>query len=67
MGLFDFNWGDGSDSLWEEDRGFWNNIGNLGTNLVGGVGGGIGGFLLGGPIYFWWRCCWYVGCCRCWW
>jgi hypothetical protein len=50
MGLFDFNWGDGSDSLWEDDRGFWNNIGNLGTNLVGGVGGGIGGFLLGGPI-----------------
>lgn len=50
MGLFDFNWGDGSDSLWEEDRGFWNNIGNLGTNLIGGVGGGIGGFLLGGPI-----------------
>jgi hypothetical protein len=50
MGLFDFNTNDGSDSLWEEDRGFWNNIGNLGTNLVGGVGGGIGGFLLGGPI-----------------
>ena len=50
MGLFDFNTNDGSDSLWEEDRGFWNNIGNLGTNLVGGVGGGIGGFLLGGPL-----------------
>jgi len=49
MGLFDFK-NDGSDSLWEEDRGFWNNIGNLGTNLVGGVGGGIGGFLLGGPL-----------------
>lgn len=50
MGLFDFNTNDGSDSLWEEDRGFWNNIGNLGTNLVGGAAGGIGGFLLGGPI-----------------
>lgn len=49
MGLFDFK-NDGSDSLWEEDRGFWNNIGNLGTNLVGGAAGGIGGFLLGGPI-----------------
>lgn len=49
MGLFDFK-NDGSDSLWEKDRGFWNNIGNLGTNLIGGVGGGIGGFLLGGPL-----------------
>jgi len=50
MGLFDFNWNDGSDSLWEKDRGFWNNIGNVGTNLIGGIGGGIGGFLAGGPL-----------------
>ena len=50
MGLFDFKWNDGSDSLWEKDRGFWDNIGNLGTNLIGGVGGGIGGFLMGGPL-----------------
>ena len=50
MGLFDFKWNDGSDSLWEKDRGFWNNIGNLGTNLLGGIGGGIGGFLMGGPL-----------------
>ena len=47
-GLFDFNWSDGSDSIWEQDRGFLNNLGNLGVNALGGVLGGIGGFMLGG-------------------
>ena len=42
MGLFDFKWNDGSDSLWEKDRGFWNNIGNLGANILGGTAGFIG-------------------------
>lgn len=50
MGLFDFNWSDGSDSLWDKRRGFWNNIGNLGTNVIGGVAGGVGGFFVGGPL-----------------
>ena len=39
MGLFDFNWDDGSDSIWEKDRGWWNNVLNIGTNVAGGVGG----------------------------
>ena len=50
MGLFDFNWSDGSDSLWDDRRGFWGNLGNLGWNTAGGIAGGVGGFFLGGPM-----------------
>jgi hypothetical protein len=46
--LFDLDGSDGSGSLWEDDRGFWNNLGNLGVNALGGVLGGVGGFTLGG-------------------
>jgi hypothetical protein len=46
--IFDFDLSDGSDSLWETDRGFWNNLGNLATNTAGGALGGVGGFLVGG-------------------
>ena len=40
MRLFDFSLKD--NSLWDNRRGFWNNIGNLGTNVAGGVAGFIG-------------------------
>ena len=50
MGLFDFNWSDGSDSLWDDRRGFWGNLGNLGWNAAGGIAGGVGGFFAGGPL-----------------
>lgn len=50
MGLFDFNWSDGSDSLWEEDRGFWSNIGNVAFNAGGAALGTAAGFVTGGPL-----------------
>lgn len=50
MGLFDFNWSDGQDSLWDDRRGFWGNIGNLGWNAAGGAIGGATGFFAGGPL-----------------
>ena len=50
MGLFDFNWSDGQDSLWDDRRGFWGNIGNLGWNAAGGALGGAAGFFTGGPL-----------------
>lgn len=40
MRLFDFSLKD--NSLWDSRRGFWNNIGNLGTNVAGGVAGFVG-------------------------
>jgi hypothetical protein len=40
MRLFDFSLKD--NSLWDNRRGFWNNIGNLGTNVAGGVAGFVG-------------------------
>lgn len=49
MGLFDFNWSDGQDSLWDNRRGFFGNLGNIGWNTAGGIAGGVGGFFLGGP------------------
>ena len=48
--FFDFDGSDGSGSLWEDDRGFWNNVGNLATNALGGLAGGVGGFMVGGPL-----------------
>ena len=50
MGLFDFNWSDGSDSIWEEDRGFWSNIGNVAFNAGGAALGTAAGFVTGGPL-----------------
>lgn len=50
MGLFDFNWSDGSDSLWEKDRGFWSNIGNVAFNAGGAALGTAAGFVAGGPL-----------------
>lgn len=40
MRLFDFSLK--NNSLWDNRRGFWNNIGNLGTNIAGGAAGFIG-------------------------
>ena len=48
MRLFDFSLK--NNSLWDSRRGFWNNIGNLGANVVGGIGGGVAGFFAGGPL-----------------
>ena len=46
--LFDFDLSDGSDSIWERDRGLLNNLGNFGVNALGATAGGVLGFLGGG-------------------
>ena len=46
--LFDFDLSDGSDSIWEQDRGLLNNLGNFGVNALGATAGGVLGFLGGG-------------------
>lgn len=46
--IFDFDLSDGSDSIWEQDRGLLNNLGNFGVNALGATAGGVLGFLGGG-------------------
>lgn len=50
MEIVNFNVNDGSDSLYNSDRGFLNNALNFGANTIGGIVGGVGGFLVGGPV-----------------
>lgn len=50
MEVFDYDLNDGSDSIWNAERGFLNNLGNLFANSIGGVVGGVSGFALGGPV-----------------
>jgi len=50
MEIFDYDLNDGSDSIWNSERGVLNNLGNIFANSIGGVVGGVSGFALGGPV-----------------
>lgn len=50
MEILNFDFNDGSDSIWNSNRGVLNNLGNLTANTIGGVVGGVTGFALGGPV-----------------
>jgi hypothetical protein len=50
MEILNFDYNDGSDSIWNSNRGVLNNLGNLFGNTIGGVIGGVTGFALGGPV-----------------
>ena len=50
MEILNFDYNDGSDSIWNSNRGVLNNLGNLTANTIGGVVGGVTGFALGGTV-----------------
>lgn len=50
MEILNYDLNDGSDSIWNSERGVLNNLGNLFVNTIGGVVGGVSGGVVGGPV-----------------